>query len=41
VRDNDNCLLNWAEVKIACLQADKMLPCAIPEIIRKEITYAD
>ncbi len=40
-RESDDTLLSKAEVRIACLHADTLLPCPIPDNIRREFTDAD
>ncbi len=40
-RASDDSLLCNAEVRVACLDAEKMTPCPIPANIRREFTYAD
>lgn len=41
IRHADDSLLCKAEVRIACLQSDTLLPCPIPENIRREFNHAD
>ena len=41
IRETDDTLLCQAEVKIACLAADSLRPCPIPENITREISHAD
>ena len=40
-RETDSSLICQAEVKIACLTADSLRPCPIPEKITREISHAD
>ncbi len=41
MRESDDIILCKAEVRIACLHSVSLLPCPIPENIRREFNHAD